>query len=90
MSVRLGILSGGFRYGMQERTRRRAQMDRPQVSKPEADGDAFVAVTAPPSRDWGDDWVHESIEMTRPGIDFRLPDRLAYERQVPWEFDDFS
>jgi hypothetical protein len=37
-----------------------------------------------------DDWVHELIAMTRPGIDFRLPDRMPWERQVPFEFDDFS
>ena len=65
-------------------------MDRPQASKPQADGDEFVAATAKPSRDWGDDWVHESIAMTRPGIELRMPSRLADDRQTPWEFDDFS
>ncbi len=65
-------------------------MDRPQFSKSEPDGDEPVAAATPPSRDWGDDWVHESIAMTRPGIDFRLPSRLANDRQVPWEFDDFN
>lgn len=65
-------------------------MDRHQVSKPEANNDEFVAATANPSHNWGDDWVHESIAMTRPGIDLHLPSRLAYDRQIPWEFDDFS
>lgn len=62
-------------------------MDRPQPGMPEPDSEEFAAA---PSRDWGDDWVHESIEMTRPGVDLRLPGRLAYDRQVPWEFDDFN
>lgn len=37
-----------------------------------------------------DDWVHELIAMTRPGVDFRLPDRLAWERQIPFDYHDFS
>jgi hypothetical protein len=37
-----------------------------------------------------DDWVHELIAMTRPGIDFELPSRMPWERQTPFEFDDFS
>lgn len=37
-----------------------------------------------------DDWVHELIAMTRPGIDdFRVP-RMPYDRQEPFEFHDFS
>ena len=64
-------------------------MDRPDIGRTETpDGETPVGSAAP--RDWGDDWVHESIEMTRPGVDFRLPGRLANDRQVPWEFDDFS
>lgn len=63
-------------------------MDRSQPSKMEPDSDEFVA--APLSRDWGDDWVHQSIEMTRPGVELRLPDRLAHERQVFGQFDDFD
>ncbi len=64
-------------------------MDRPDIRRTQAtDVETTVASDAP--RDWGDDWVHESIAMTRPGVDFRLPSRLANDRQVPWEFDDFS
>jgi hypothetical protein len=63
-------------------------MDEIQPGRPEADSED--AMLASPARDWGDDWVHESIALTRPGIDFRLPGRLAHERQVPWEFDDFN
>ena len=63
-------------------------MDRPGFRKPEIESDDGVASV--PARDWGDDWVHESIEITRPGIDLRQPSRLAFDRQVPWEFDDFS
>jgi hypothetical protein len=63
-------------------------MDRPQPSQPETDGEEFIASVS--ARDWGDDWVHESIAMTRPGVELRLPGRLAHDRQVPWEFDDFS
>lgn len=37
-----------------------------------------------------DDWVHELIAMTRPGIDFQMPSRQSWERQVPFAFDDFS
>jgi len=37
-----------------------------------------------------DDWVHELITLSRPGVDFRLPSRMPWERPVPFEFDDFS
>jgi hypothetical protein len=37
-----------------------------------------------------DDWVHELIAMTRPGVDFEMPSRMTWERQTPFEFDDFS
>jgi len=37
-----------------------------------------------------DDWVHELIAMTRPGVEHFGPDRLSWERQVPWEYDDFD
>jgi hypothetical protein len=42
------------------------------------------------SKDWGDDWVHELIAMTRPGIEINIPARMPWERQVPFEYDDFS
>ena len=37
-----------------------------------------------------DDWVHELIAMTRPGVDLNLPSRLSWERETPFEYDDFS
>jgi hypothetical protein len=44
----------------------------------------------PADRDWGDDWVHELIEMTRPGIEINRPARGLQERAIPFEFDDFD
>ena len=44
----------------------------------------------PADRDWGDDWVHELIEMTRPGIEINRPARGLQERVIPFEFDDFD
>ena len=62
-------------------------MDRPTIGKADIPEDASVSeASIAPS----DDWVHELIAMTRPGIDFNLPSRESWERQVPWEFDDFS
>ena len=37
-----------------------------------------------------DDWVHELIAMTRPGFDLSTPFRLSWERELPFEYDDFS
>ena len=37
-----------------------------------------------------DDWVHELIAMTRPGVEDVGPSRWSWERQVPWEYDDFA
>lgn len=41
-------------------------------------------------KDWGDDWVHELIEMTRPGVEINWPVRGLQERAIPFEFDDFD
>lgn len=41
-------------------------------------------------KDWGDDWVHELIEMTRPGVEINWPVRGLRERVIPFEFDDFD
>ena len=38
----------------------------------------------------GDDWVHELIAMTRPGVEINLPRRGLGDRVIPFEFDDFS
>ena len=37
-----------------------------------------------------DDWVHELIAMTRPGVEINLPHRGLGDRVIPFEFDDFS
>ncbi len=42
------------------------------------------------SSDYGDDWVHELIAMTRPGVEINVQSRGLGERVVPFEFDDFS
>ncbi|WP_374943594.1 hypothetical protein [Sphingomonas sp.] len=36
-----------------------------------------------------DDWVHELIAMSRPGVDFEIP-RMPYDRQDVFAFDDFD
>lgn len=39
---------------------------------------------------FGDDWVHELISMTRPGVEIKLPLRGLRERALPFQYDDFS
>jgi hypothetical protein len=41
-------------------------------------------------RDWGDDWVHKLIAMTRPGVEIQFPSRPLFGRPIPFEYDDFS
>lgn len=36
-----------------------------------------------------DDWVHELIALTRPGVEIEFPAREIEERQVPFVYDDF-
>jgi hypothetical protein len=36
-----------------------------------------------------DDWVHELIAMTRPGVEIEFPHRGIDEREVPFVYDDF-
>ena len=63
-------------------------MDRPDRTRPEAD--AETSDSAPSTQDWGDDWVHELIAMTRPGADIAVPRRALMDRPVPFAYDDFS
>ena len=63
-------------------------MDRPERSKPEGDGEELAAT--PSASAWGDDWVHELIEMTRPGVEIKWRVRGLGDRVVPFQFDDFS
>ena len=43
----------------------------------------------PAERDWGDDWVHELITMTRPGVEIQFPARQVDDREIPFVYDDF-
>jgi hypothetical protein len=63
-------------------------MDRPDLRKIETPDVETSA--ASPLRDWGDDWVNELIEMTRPGAEINLRIRGLRDRVVPFQFDDFS
>ncbi len=42
------------------------------------------------ANDFGDDWVHEVIAMTRPGVEIQFPLREIDEREIPFAYDDFS
>lgn len=63
-------------------------MDRPELGKSEPESER--AGLSSPLRDWGDDWVHELIEMTRPGAEINLEVRGLGDRVIPFQFDDFS
>ncbi|HEX8621946.1 MAG TPA: hypothetical protein VF718_08225 [Allosphingosinicella sp.] len=45
---------------------------------------------SPDGNDWGDDWVHKLIAMTRPGVEIEFPSRTLSDRPIPFEYDDFS
>ena len=72
-------------------------MDRHRTDKPEEvrtgahdPADAGLPAESPADgRDWGDDWVHELIAMTRPGVEIEFPVRRIDEREVPFVYDDF-
>ena len=53
------------------------------------DADA-IGSSGAPAQDFGDDWVHEVIAMTRPGVEIQFPLREIDEREVPFAYDDFS
>ena len=36
-----------------------------------------------------DDWVHEAIAMTRPGVEIQFPLRRIDDRELPFAYDDF-
>ncbi|MEG3159865.1 hypothetical protein U1763_05070 [Sphingomonas sp. LB2R24] len=63
-------------------------MNRPELNKIGQSDTAVIDVVPP--RNWGDDWVHELIEMTRPGAEINLQFRGLGDRAVPFQFDDFS
>jgi len=37
-----------------------------------------------------DDWVHELIDMTRPGMEIEFPPQSFTDRQPPFVYDDFD
>ena len=61
-------------------------MDRPKIGQTEPK-DADEAMT---QDSCDDDWVHELIAMTRPGVEIRFPLRAIHERVIPFQYDDFS
>jgi hypothetical protein len=70
---------------MDPKSRNKVEEDRAGFSGP-------AEPNAPPAggkEDWGDDWVHELIAMTRPGIEIEFPVREINEREVPFVYDDF-
>lgn len=61
-------------------------MDRPNTPRPTADETETVSISTSPN----DDWVHELIAMTRPGIEINFPVRGLRDRVIPFQFDDFD
>ena len=62
-------------------------MDRPNISKSDIPEDSSISE---PHVVASDDWVHELIAMTRPGVEINLPMRGLSDRVIPFQFDDFS
>lgn len=63
-------------------------MDRPQDRLGDQASDAEQ--TQPfQAQDFGDDWVHEVIAMTRPEVEIQFPVRAINEREIPLVYDDF-
>ena len=51
-------------------------MERKSRSKVEGDRAGFSGpARSTGKKDWGDDWVHELIAMTRPGVEIEFPSR---------------
>ena len=70
-------------------------MERKSRSKVEEDRAGFSGGAEPSApradeKDWGDDWVHKLIAMTRPGAEIEFPRRAISERPIPFDYDDFS
>lgn len=36
-----------------------------------------------------EDWVHEAIALTRPGVEIQFPLRRIDDRELPFAYDDF-
>jgi threonine dehydrogenase-like Zn-dependent dehydrogenase len=91
MSVRLGIgLAGSLVIRGIGNGGVIVTMDRHDRQIASADASIEGAVTNDaPTTDFGDDWVHEIIAMTRPGVEIQFPVRSIDEREVPFAYDDF-
>ncbi|CAN5318708.1 hypothetical protein BH10PSE15_BH10PSE15_13630 [soil metagenome] len=61
-------------------------MDRPDTRRSEPTAAETTEISVTPS----DDWVHELIAMTRPGVEIEFPNRTLSDRVIPFEYDDFS
>ena len=61
-------------------------MDRPAIGRAGATDEEVIPMTT--SND--DNWVHELIAMTRPGVEVNLFHRGLADRVMPFQFDDFS
>jgi hypothetical protein len=65
-----------------ERTNRRHVHVNGKRNRVKEERAPFAAIEA-------DDWVHELIAMTRPGVEIEFPHRGIDEREVPFVYDDF-
>lgn len=63
-------------------------MDRHQ-DKLEGQASALPETDVSGAQNFGDDWVHEVIAMTRPGAEIQFPVRAINERDIPFVYDDF-
>ena len=61
-------------------------MDRPEIHKGETPDLEPPASPTKPERSW----VHELIEMTRPGFDIEFLVRRIDDRPIPFVYDDFD
>ncbi|MBV9884783.1 MAG: hypothetical protein JO276_17375 [Sphingomonadaceae bacterium] len=58
----------------------------PESEPPESDGGDQHRDRDPPD----EDWVHELIAMTRPGVEIEFPPHPIEERPPPFIYDDFD
>jgi hypothetical protein len=68
-------------------------MERSKFEKPEYSSDETEIFADEPGNNGdgpSDDWVHELIAMTRPGVEIEFPVRSIADRPVPFVYDDFD
>jgi|GEM_PF-3031792 len=71
---------------MERKSKQKVEEDRADFRGP----DKAAPDDSPEGNDWGDDWVHKLIAMTRPGVEIEFPSRALSDRPIPFEYDDFS